>query len=225
MTKSSSTRLARQLQKKKPKTTTYTSRSVSIMSYDKSRVKEPFVSWPVPDEICDWIGKLIITWGLVELQVDELIRVFLKATGEPPPAGWDRMSFKRRKTLCNDLSKKVFAAKPNISAMLTSLLGEAVTLQKKRNFIAHGKLRATLTAGPPPVVAIDCTLTAMLGPDSLSLNTSGLENLFYGLGHVAGKLHAIMKGDIDQMPLLASDEKSHLRDFLRNNPPTLSMPE
>src|SRR5829696_5100791 len=101
----------------------------------------------------------------------------------------------------------------------------AVTLQKKRNFIAHGKLRATLTAGPPPVVAIDCTLTAMLGPDSLSLNASGLENLFYGLGYVAGKLHAIMKGDVDQMPLLASDEKSHLRHFLRNNPPTLPMPE
>ncbi len=203
--------------------------SIDIMSYDKDRAKRPFNAPPIPDVFCGWIGKLAITWSLIELQLDQLIEALLKASQATRPDRWERRDFKKRKALCRDLAKTFFAGASSVISHLCEILDAAADLHQRRNIILHGKLSVTLTAMQDPGrVWIEATLSARSRryDKTLVFNTSDVEDLFYEIGHVSGLLNQFMTvGDVPSS--IASDDKSRLQDFLRDNlpsPPTMQKP-
>jgi hypothetical protein len=207
-----------------------TSDSIVIMGHDKERVKRPFNAPPIPDGLCGWIGKLAITWSLVELQLDQLIKALLEASHTSAPDGWERRDFKKRKELCRDLAKTFFAGASSVISHLCTILDTAANLHWRRNIILHGTLSVTLTAMQDPGrVWIEATLSAhsrRYSGTTLVFNTSDVEDLFYEIGHVSGLLNQFMTvGDAPSS--IASDDISRLQDFLRDNlpiPPTMQKP-
>lgn len=159
-----------------------------IMSFDADRVRRPFGAPPIPDVLCSWIGKLAVTWSLIELQLDQLIGALLKASQTSGQDGWERLNFKKRKKLCRDLSKTFFAGAPSVISTLSSILGDAADLHWRRNLILHGPLSVTLRVTQE--LDIEAILSAYSRRDdtTLTLTTTGVEDLFLRLGMYPGAL-------------------------------------
>lgn len=224
----------RKNRRKPPKTYTLDSPAVLIMGSDKTRVKQPFSAVPIPDDYCGWIGKVTVTWSILESRIDDLITALLADTAITPPERWERTNFKKRKTLCKDLAVSAFNAEPGILSEIRWILGEAADLHWRRNFIVHGHLQSKLHFRPPVVSGsylgkprIDLELTATSRHNgkqvSLTWTTRGMEDLFYAVGHVHGRLVQLTSPD-DLPPLLSSGEKSRLRAFLLDSHPNLPKP-
>lgn len=211
----------------KPRTVTLESAPVKVMSYNKAAVKEPFRAVPATDDICTWLGKIAITWAAVETRINELISAL--GEGQVMPDGWHKRGFKSRRTLCRDLSKVRFCDHPSLRDLISKTLSAAGSVHWKRNILLHGELTTTLKASPgDPLNGIRPTVDAELKARgehngqamTLVLATSGVEDVFYEIGHCLGLVYAATdpSGDFEQ---LSSPEKQVWRDFLAKGLPPL----
>lgn len=203
-----------------------TSPIIPIMSYDKARVKQPFQAIPIPDETCTWIGKITITWSLIEARLDELIAALLKSTATEPPANLERLSFKKRKELCRELLIAEFGDHAAILAEARDILGLASDKHWRRNFVVHGKLNSSLKAvgANHEPLRIEVTLSTRSRHNgketTLVFSGAAIETLFYEIGHVHGRLVQFVTPSAE-IPGFSPDDKSRLRDFLVANHPNL----
>jgi hypothetical protein len=228
MTRSSESRKKR---RSRPKTITRQTPAISIMSYDKKRAPTPFRAVPIPDIFCPWIGKIAVTWSFFENAFDNYIIALAKSNGGPPEIEWARQNFRKRNSLFRKLCRSVFADRPVLTERLCSISTDAKNVQWQRNFILHGKLRSTLRAVHKNPQLSDLRIEATLFARShhnrqdttLSFDEKGLEDLFYKIAHVSGRLEEMATLDAEPVGL-TSDEKSRLRDFLVANHPSLAIP-
>jgi hypothetical protein len=228
MTKSSPARRLRK-QRKEAQPVSRDSNSIAIMSYDKSKAKRPFSAPPIPDDFCGWIGKLAITWAMVELAIDDFIRAFHSVLYAPPRSNWERGNFKRRKELCRDMFKSVCANCPSFEQEVRSILADAADLHWRRNTLLHGRLKSKLWVVDPAAdpVRIKASLTATTRhngqPVALTFDTAGVEDLFYKIANVAGRLTTLATPD-SGVPGASSPDTVWWRDFLVSNHPNLPTP-
>jgi len=223
MTKSS---YGRQQRRNKP-ISRKASFTLEFMKSNPQRTKQPSVIPQVPEAYCGSIGKIAVTWSLVELQVDTLINAFLKHLDEAGPEGWDRRNFRKRKELCRDLSKKALADAPHAQALLADVLGAAADLHWRRNFVLHGRLSVDIIIGTKPLSANNVEIVSRLTATSrhngkektLVFDEEGMADLFHEISHVAGKFNAFMKIDAG-FAALPSHDKEQLEALLRHSLPT-----
>lgn len=200
-----------------------TSNPILIMGYDKSRAKQPFMAPPISDELCGWIGKMAITWGLVELQLNALIEALISVLHEEEPR-WKRRNFRKRKELCKTLAGKVFWDCPVVVRVINTILGTAADLHWRRNHILHGELRCTLSARlvDSSTVEIQSTLFAKgthNGKETtISFYGRGIEDFFYQIANICGLFNQFLDPDSEEPPL-PFVERHRLQDFLRSNLP------
>jgi hypothetical protein len=102
----------------------------------------------------------------------------------------------------------------------------AADLHWRRNLILHGPLSVTLRVTQE--LDMEAILSAYSRRDdtTLTLTTTGVEELFYKIGHVSGRFNQFMTAG-DAPSTIASDDISRLQDFLCDNlpnPPTMQRP-
>lgn len=224
MTRSSNSRRRRRSQSK---TITRTAPGIKVMSYNKTRAPRPFRAVPIPDIFCPWIGKIAITWSFFENSFDNYIVALTRANGGPPEQEWARHNFKKRNSLFRRLSKSVFEKSPFLSEKLLSISSDAKEAQWQRNFLLHGKLHCVLKAVHNDPLLSDLHIEATLfansrhnGKDTtISFDELGLENLFYSIAHISGRLEEMSTPEAE-LKGLASNDKYLLRDFLIANHPS-----
>ena len=222
MTKSSSKR--RDKRAGKPRTVIVTSRPIAVMSVSPDLRKEPFFAPPIPDALCVWAGKVAFAWSYVELQLDQLIMGLINVTKDEPKQRVDRMSFAKRKELCKEQAKIVFANEPGVVEALSKILGDAADLHWQRNFLLHGRLTARAIAPPNQLPREGFMPSLQLSAagrhngknTTLSFGDRDVERLFHKIGHLAGRFGYFVNGDV-QLP---SDEKLKLAQFLSANLPS-----
>lgn len=194
-----------------------------MMSYDKNKVKQPFGAPPIPDDFCAWVGKIAITWGLVELHIDSLIAALESETGEPPTA--KRQNFKKRRERCKNLSKRAFASNQTVTTTINKILSDAAEVQWKRNLIMHGQLKSKLYVrdGGKINFRIEGELIIKGYHNSkevtLYYSVNDVEHLFYTIAHICGRLEQLVTLDA-VIPEISSRDKLRLRSFLLANFPT-----
>lgn len=197
------------------------------MSYDEVRAPKPFRAVPIPDIFCPWIGKIAVTWSFFENAFDNYLLALTRANGGPPEREWARQNFKKRNQLFRILCQSVFSGHPAVIEKLCSVSIDAKEVQWQRNFILHGKMHSVLEAVHKRSDLADLHIEATLfsrsrhdGKDmTISFDERGLEDLFYKIAHVSGRLEELSMLDAN-LQGLTSDDKSRLRDFLAANHPS-----
>jgi hypothetical protein len=201
------------------------------MSYDKTRAPSPFRAVAIPDLFCPWIGKIAVTWSFFENALDNFILALSKASGGPAEKEWMRQNFKKRSKLFRELAGSVFSANPELVGSLVAISIDAGELQWKRNFLLHGRLRSVLKLVHTHPTLEDLHIEASLFAKSrhngkeleISFDEKALEDLFYGIAHVSGRLEE-MSSLNSHPPKLTSDDIFQLRAFLVANHPSLPTP-
>jgi hypothetical protein len=180
----------------------------------------PF-SWPgVPDRLAMRVGHLALAWSHIDQRVDQIISGALVANGETWP-GWSKLPFRKRKELFRAQTRKLFSQDGAILRYLDTVMADAATAHWKRNVVVHGKtsLHIYMTSGAEPYVRLIAEGTHNARPVRLELDEAELLQLFWDLGHIAGRLDFLTQPEQPFGPLTPA-QRSAARDSLGMGPET-----
>lgn len=215
MTKSSISRKSRRKQDKAAPTYEL----VQITSIDPSKIIDPFDTFPIDDLFYRHTGMIALTWSRVESQLNSLILALQKSQNVPQIV--EKTSFKKRKELCKSLGELAFKIHPSIFNELFGILADAADLQWKRNFVLHGEIRNELEAvGEAKIKStLFATSTYNNSEITLSFSVNDLENLFYRIANVSGRLCRFSAIDSD-IPGFSFEETNWLHSWIYTNHPS-----
>lgn len=195
--------------------------SVAAATYlDKSRAQSPSAPLAIPDRFCAPIGRIVATWGQFEAQFIDFLEAMIEQNRTDTKT---RRNFSKPVKRFRVEMKLCFAPLPGLLDYLESILTDATDLQWQRNVIAHGVYSSLVhvkRAANSPFVFVDvkmeATGTRKGKPVTLTLDKEGLENLYYKIAHLAGRMQsvAILGHSKTFEP---PHERSALQDFLRAN--------
>jgi len=159
------------------------------------RAGEHTLILPVPKEIIELVGFVVMQWGAFEQRVDALIAHVGHGMSFPLPDNWRRLSFKKRRKIFKTLMAKYTAQMfPNESRVFADISLQAADLYWRRNVVAHGymDLRAVPDAASP--TGHRATFHArgtQNGHDvEVSLDFDSLQKLRHDIAHLGGNLMA-----------------------------------
>ena len=184
---------------------------------DMRRIKKPSAPFSAPIEFLIPAGRLVLSWSSVERSMDRLIARMLIITGQSEP-GWQRRNFRKRKKLFRDLVKIAFHQNSFLEPYALETMNDAATLYWKRNVIVHGKIIMEM-AGATREVRLIATGTHNGKTVSIRVLSDELEQLFYEIAHVSGRLIQLLS-ESPRIPGASSQDIQFLREFLRNSRPT-----
>ena len=185
---------------------------------------------PVPDQIADLIGRVVILWGGFELRMDLLIVDILRALRRKEPKGWRRRSFSQRKCLFKEImdeyAKSMFPAE---TVTFRRIIESATDLQWQRNTVAHGYIKAKSIPDPkaPKGYSASFYAVGILNDKEVmvELDEATLEKLRHDIAHLGGNLMAAvsrMGGHLNtDSPELVIADKDLLQDALSGSFRTL----
>ena len=188
---------------------------------DTSRAQSPSAPLAIPDRFCAPIGRIVATWGQFEAQFIDFLEAMIEQNGTQSTQT-PRFFRKRVQRFRNEM-KLCFAPLPGLLDYLESLLTDATDLQWQRNVVAHGVYTSLVhvkKAANSPSVFVDVKMEATGvqngKPVTLTLDKEGLENLYYKIAHLAGRMQRVaILGHSETFE--PSHERSALQDFLRAN--------
>ena len=167
-------------------------KSFVVSSFNINYLKEGghVILQPIPGDLLYHIGFVAVHWGTFEIELNNFIRVMLRAMGREV-AGWDRLSFVKRKKLFVDLIKETFAEDfPEVAKSYQSIAGSAADLHWRRNLVVHGQYRVTF----PPAGADKPNFWAEGKHNGrevcISIDQATLEKLWHDIAHLGGALRA-----------------------------------
>ncbi len=182
---------------------------------------------PIPWEFYPIIGQITAVWGSFEVRLDLVIGWLIKETGKTLNHDPTRLNFRKRKELCKDLILLRFGASPAIPKFLTDVLSDAADLHWRRNLIVHGAISMVceFVNVAPPRLRFMLRAEGRHNGKNLSQDYSfdNLENLYYKIAHLHGRLDFVVGREVDN-PLLSSQDRQTLREFAENNLPSLPTP-
>ena len=198
---------------------------------EQAKLKLPFVPPMSPAPLATAVGLALLSWSSIERQFDEVLAAIISTNGNQPNDAWKRMGFKRRCALFKTEMKPIFENHPNIMKFLRQALGDCKILHWKRNALAHGRCAVSFEIKNNPGTEL-ATITPRLNilanrgaiQEELNFSEDDLQDLYYELGHLNGRLAAIIDPLAGLLPLPYAD-----REFLENwrgrnrpSPPTES---
>lgn len=195
--------------------------SVAASTYlDTSRTQSPSAPLAIPDRFCAPIGRIVATWGQFEAQFIDFLEAMIEQNGTGTKI---RRNFPERVKRFRNEMKLCFSLLPGLLDYLESILTDATELQWKRNVVAHGVYSSLVhvkKAANSPSVFVDVKMEASgvhkRKPVTLTLDKEGLENLYYKIAYLAGRMQRVaILGHSETFE--PSHERSALQDFLRAN--------
>jgi hypothetical protein len=189
------------------------------------RLKLPYLMPSAPPNVHYYVGQVILAWGLLEELVNNIIIALSCANGTTLEAGWKYKSLKeRRKYFGREVSKTLSGCDWAIPYFHTTV-DEAISLQWKRNLLAHGRTLTSILKTDKGVVA-HLTATGVQNRQevSLTLSSTEIEDLFCEIAHLCGKLSAPFD---PRCPLGWAPEHDRLviKEFVRTHPLVHPKPE
>jgi hypothetical protein len=178
----------------------------------------PFQFCLVPENWAHLVGFIAVLWGQFESQFDDFIESMVKHNGTTITESWKRENFRKRKKLFRDEARTTFKDHPNLRRVISDILAEAARLQLLRSILLHGNILGYRVPG-------DYALIARLERHGrifeCQFRFDELEAVFADLSFLCGKIGELSCPDETQDHYgIPSHEKSYLRDFLRDNPPS-----
>ena len=176
----------------------------------------------IPWEIYNPLGRVIAIWGQFELRMDLLTQLIGAATKTTLP--YER-NFKNRKQLCCRLIKSYFAPHPDIATFLDGTLTLAAQAQWKRNLLVHGKIAtiATWIVGNELQFGLKASGRHNGKDITLEFYADDFDQLYGDLAHCYGRFDFLEGREVNN-PMLSSQDRQRLLDFVLRNLPNLPTP-
>jgi len=183
---------------------------------DTRRIKKPSSLFSAPINFLIPAGRVVLSWSGVEQSMDRLIARMLIVVGQPEP-GWEHRNFRKRKKLFRDLVKIAFHDNSFLESYALEIMNDAATLYWKRNVITHGKIIMEMARSTREIRLI---ATGKHNGKAVSIRVlpDELEQIFYDIAHVNGRLSQFLRGD-PKIPGASSLDIRFLRDFSQNSHP------
>jgi len=200
--------------------------SFSTDIIDTWKMKAPFTTLTLPPQFLPAIGRVATGWGFFETIFENLLIAFQKAHGVTDE-NWRGLNFRRRRTLFRERMNQVLTACPTAIRHLESVLDDIEPLYRKRNLAVHGRMSMhvrtfTHDGKPSGEVKLVCEGRYRGVEIREDFTLDELDDLYYEIGHLNGRLNAVGMGDLGLPP--SSPETRTLRAFLSSNHPTYPMP-
>jgi hypothetical protein len=134
-------------------------------------------------------------------------------------------NFKNRKQLCCRLIKSYFAPHPDIATFLDGTLTLAAQAQWKRNLLVHGKIAtiATWIVGNELRFGLKASGRHNGKDITLEFYADDFDQLYGDLAHCYGRFDFLEGREVNN-PMLSSQDRQRLLDFVLRNLPNLPTP-
>ena len=200
--------------------------SIELNIIDTWKLKRPSCLPLLPPQFFPAIGKVAYAWGTFETLFENLLIAVMKASGNPNE-NWRRITFRKRRTLCQHKMREVLDQCPAAIADIDKALTGSESSYLKRNLVVHGKMGVRLHTSEQNGVQIAATILQCTGryngQDLMQeFTVDDLDDLYYEIAHHSGLINAVCTADLG-LPQ-SSPETQLLRDFLSNNHPTYPNP-
>jgi hypothetical protein len=190
---------------------------ISSIIIDRWKLRNPSALLLIPAEFPAEIGKVTFAWSFFETAFEGGLEAFTAAHAIPEDK-WRGWSFRRRRTLFRELLGKTFGDCPNVLAYGEEIATASEPLYLKRNLVVHGRLQFEFVSGPDgQLVKLACSGRQNRRLVRESFTKDELDDLFYEIAHLMGRLNCLLTGDIGLPP--TSPETPKLRAFLETNHP------
>jgi hypothetical protein len=177
----------------------------------RDKIRQPFTWVPMPPEFSPVLGQIALLWGQFEKYLNDMLTALLSYNGTPIQQFWQsRLSYKQRTELFLAESAKTFACNPFLYLHFRQIISDAEAIQIKRNVLLHGTIEMethihnTTDTGEIGEVVVESKIVATGARKrqtiEMKFGFSELEDLFYDLGHLAGRL-STLNPDHDTVPL------------------------
>jgi hypothetical protein len=185
-------------------------------------VKEPSGRATIPWEIYHPLGRITAIWGQFEVRMDLLTQLIGVATKTTPS---QVRNFNKRKEQCRSCIKSYFAIYPDIVSFLDETLALAAQMHWRRNLLVHGEIStiATWIVGGELRFGLKASGRHNGKDITLEFYPDDFDQLYGNLAHCYGRFDFLTGREVNN-PLLSSQDRQILLDFVVRNLPNLPTP-
>ncbi|MEV4933931.1 hypothetical protein [Sphingobium sp. LSP13-1-1.1] len=185
---------------------------------------------PIPSVLTELIGRIVVQWGAFELRMDALVQGTSTALQREPDERWQRLPFKKRKTLFRELMREYLSRthQPQFAGEFDKICGTAASLHWKRNVVAHGfyQMAAPESGNPDDNIQFIAHGTHNGRDVSIAIQEDVLTELWHDIAHLGGALmvSAVKIGAALTHPELVIEDKWLLQDQPQGSFQSLPIP-
>jgi hypothetical protein len=191
---------------------------------DRYKLRNPSHVPMLPAVFMAPVGKVAVAWGFFEAAFDRLLAALAAAEGLPDD-DWRGFSFRRRRKVFTKLMGHALNDCPSVIRLAAEIANDSQGAYSKRNLVVHGQLSIGFSVeGGAQVVRLVCVGRANRQEVRGDFTVDELDDLFYEIAHLSGRVHALASAEVGQPP--SSPETQKLRALLVGHPlhPTLPKP-
>jgi len=187
---------------------------------DTWKLRNPSFVPLLPAEFMPVTGRVAVMWGHFETIFEGLLIALAKAEGLAE-ADWRSANFRKKRALLRELwETHLLPICPRVTQELDAIFPDIEPLYVRRNLAVHGQMSTAFDVEDGRGVARLICVGRHRGREIReSFSSDQLDDLFYAVAHLAGRLARIAQGN----PLSVrppSPEILFLRDFLETKHPT-----